>query len=190
MGWSNLLRRRHPRVKTTVVGVAASLAEAIVQSTNLLQVRLGNEGFGWTNPARADTDECLLECTIFEWFLRDIAMSYGFGSQTGAIRQALGGRVLIDLQRSGVGVSCLDGFEGRQRERFAEYTVTLDVSSSLQPLGALAWRRIAGSDEPSERMTMLLARRASAELAGLRGLAKSYAFAELPESPPPLAGQP
>ncbi len=99
MGWSDLLRRRHPRAKTTAVGVAASLAEAIVESTNVLQDRLGSEGFGWTNRARADTDECLLECTIFEWFLRDISMSYGFGSQTGAIRRALGGRVLIDLQR-------------------------------------------------------------------------------------------
>ncbi len=174
MGWSDLLRRRHPRAKTTAVGVAASLAEAIVESTNVLQDRLGSEGFGWTNRARADTDECLLECTIFEWFLRDISMSYGFGSQTGAIRRALGGRVLIDLQRSGIGVACLDGFEGRQRERFAEYTVSLGISSSLQPLGALAWRRIAGSDEPSERMTMFLAMRATAELRALRGLGKRY----------------
>ena len=189
MGWSDLLRRRHPRVKTTAVGVAASLAEAIVQSTNLLQVRLGNEGFGWTNPARADTDECLLECTIFEWFLRDIAMSYGFGSQTGAIRQALAGRVLIDLQRGGVSAACLQGFDGRYRERFAEYTVSLGISSSLQPLGALAWWRISGSDEPSERMTMLLALRASAELAGLRGLAENYRVVELAPSPSPPAGQ-
>ena len=189
MGWSNLLRRRHPRVKTTVVGVAASLAEAIVQSTNVLQVRLGNEGFGWTNPARTDTDECLLECTIFEWFLRDIAMSYGFGSQTAAIRQALAGRVSIDLQRSGLSAGCLDAFEGRYRERFSEYTVSLGISSSLQPLGALAWRRISGSDEPSERMTMLLALRASAELAGLRGLAENYRVVERAPSPSPPAGQ-
>ena len=168
MGWSDLLRRRHPRVKTAAVDVAAALAEAIIESTNVLQDRLGSEGFEWTNRARADTDECLLECTIFEWFVRDIAMSYGFGSQIGAIRQALRGRVLIDLQRSGVAAACLDGFERRQRERFTEYTVSLGISSSLQPLGALAWRRISGSDEPSERMTMLLARRASAELAGFR----------------------
>jgi hypothetical protein len=190
VGWSDLLRRRHPRAKATAVGVAASLAEAIVESTNVLQDHLGSEGFGWTNRARADTDECLLECTIFEWFLRDISMSYGFGSQTGAIRRALGGRVLIDLQRSGIGVACLDGFEGRQRERFAEYTVSLGISSSLQPLGALAWRRISGGDEPSERMTMLLARRASAELAGLRGLAENYRVVEHAPSPSPPAGQP
>ena len=189
MAWSDLLWRRHSRVKTTAVGVAASLTEAIVQSTNLLQARLCDQGFRWTNPARADTDECLLECAIFEWFLRDIAMSYGFGSQTGAIRQALAGRVLIDLQRSGLSAACLEPFERRYRERFAEYTVSLGISSSLQPLGALAWRRISGSDEASERMTMLLALRASAELAGLRGLAEKYALVELPPSPPPLMEQ-
>ena len=189
MGWSDLLRRRHPRAKTTAVGVAASLAEAIVESTNVLQDRLGSEGFGWTNRARADTDECLLECAIFEWFLRDIAMSYGFGKQTGAIRRALAGRVLIDLQRSGLSAACLDGFEGRHRERFIEYTSSLGISSSLQPLGALAWWRISGSDEPSERMTMLLALRASAELAALRGLAENYRVVELAPSPAPPAGQ-
>jgi len=89
----------------------------------------------------------------------------GVRAKTGAIRRALAGRVLIDLQRSGLSTACLDGFEWRHRARFAEYTVSLGISSSLQPLGALAWRRISGSDEPSERMTMLLARRASAELA-------------------------
>lgn len=171
------------------MGIAASLAEAIVESTNLLQARLANEGFAWTNPARADTDECLLECTIFEWFLRDIAMSYGFGSQTGAIRQALAGRVLIDLQRSGLSAASLEDFERRYRERFAEYTFSLGLSASLQPLGALAWRHISGSGTPSERMTMLLALRASAELAGLHGLAGSYRIVERAPLPPPSAGQ-
>ncbi len=189
MGWSDLIGRRSPRVKTTVVGVAASLAEAIVQSTNLLQMRLGEEGFAWTDPARADSDECLLECTIFEWFLRDVVVSGGFGSQTEAIRQALAGRVLIDLQRSGLSAACLADFDRRYRERFAEYAEALEASSSLQPLGALAWRQISGKDQPSERMTMLLAIRASAELAGLRGLAQNYRIVELPKSPVPLAGQ-
>ncbi|MGH7365623.1 MAG: hypothetical protein ACREK9_04365 [Candidatus Rokuibacteriota bacterium] len=154
-------------MKTTVVGVAASLAEAIVQSTNLLQIRLRDEGFAWTDPARAGTDECLLECTIFEWFLRDVVESAGFGSKTEAIRQALAGRLLIDLQRSGLSAACLEGFDRRYRERFREYAEALDVSSSLQPLGVLAWRRISGGHSPSERMTMLFAIRARAELAGL-----------------------
>lgn len=168
MGWSDLIWRRSPRVKTTVLGVAASLAEAIVQSTNLLQTRLGDEGFAWTDPARAGTDECLLECTIFEWFLRDVVESDGLGSKTEAVRQALAGRVLIDLQRSGLSAACLEGFDRRYRERFREYAEALDVSSSLQPLGALAWRRVSGGDRPSERMTMLFATRSRAELAGPR----------------------
>jgi hypothetical protein len=189
VGWPDLLRRRHSRIKATAVGVAAALVEAILESTNLLQIRLRDQGFGWTHPARAATDECLLECTIFEWFLRDIAMSYGFGKQTGAIRQALAGRVLIDLQRSGLSTACLEGFDERHRERFAEYTVSVGMSSSLQPLGALAWRRISGGDEPSERMTMLLAVRASAELAGLRDLAESYRVVEHAPSPSSPAGQ-
>jgi hypothetical protein len=167
VGWSDLIWRRFPRVKPAVVDVAASSAEAIVQSTNLLRTRLTEEGFAWTDPARADTDECLLECTILEWFIREVAVSGGFGSQTEAIRHALAGRILIDLQRSGVRAECLADFDRRYRERFREYSDALDVSSSLQSLGALAWRRISGGDRPSERMTMLLAIRVRAELAGL-----------------------
>jgi len=189
VGWSDLIWRRDPRVKTTAVGVAAALAEAIVESTNLLQVRLGAEGFAWTDSARANTDECLLECTIFEWFLRDIAMSYGFGRHAEAIRRALAGRVLIDLQRSGISAACFEGFDRRCRERFAEYAEAVDASSSLQPLGARAWRWISGREEPSERMTMLLAMRASGELVALRGLARNYRLVELQTSPPRVASQ-
>jgi hypothetical protein len=188
VSWSDLIRRRHPRVKTTAVGVAAALAEAIVESTNVLQSRLADEGFAWTDPARANTDECLLECAMFEWFVRDVVMSYGFGSQTEAIRRALAGRVLIDLQRSGVSSACLDGFDGRCRERFAEYAEALSASAS-QPLGDRAWRRISGREEPSERMTMLLAMRASGELVALRGLAGNYRFVELQAAPPPVTGR-
>jgi len=79
--------------------------------------------------------------------------------------------------RSGVSAACLEGFDWRYRERFAEYTVSQGISSSLQPLGALAWRRISGSDEPSERMTMLLARR---ELAALVRSAQLLADAAIP----------
>lgn len=189
MSWSDLIRRRDGRVRTTAEGVAAALAQGIVEGTNVLQIRLGDEGFGWTDPARAGADECLLECTIFEWFLRDIAMSAGFGSRTDAIRRALVGRVLIDLQRSGVSPSRLDGFDERRRARFSEYTLGLGLSVSLQPLGALAWRRISGTEEPNDRMTMLLARRASAQLAALRDVAKSYRIVDVAPSPAPAPGR-
>jgi hypothetical protein len=190
VGWSDLIRRRDSRVKTSAVGVAASLTEAIVASTNVLQTRLSAEGFAWTDPARVDADACLLECTIFEWFLRDIVVSAEFGSHAEAIRQALAGRVLVDLQRSGLSTECLEDFDRRYRERFAEYSEAVDVSSSLQPLGALAWRRISGRDEPNERMTMLLAIRASAELASFRGLARNYIIVELAKAALPFKDLP
>jgi hypothetical protein len=156
-------------MKTTALEVAASFAEAIIQRTNLLQIRLAEESFAWTHPARAGTDECLLECTIFEWFLRDMAEAGGSGGQTEAVRRALAGRLLIDLQRSGLSAACLFDFDRRHRERFREYAESLEIGSSLQALGAVAWRRISGRDQPSERMTMLLSIRAGAELADRRG---------------------
>lgn len=190
MGWSDLLRRRSSRTKTTVEGVAAALAEAIVLSTNALQSRLAAEGFAWTDQARADTDECLVECTLFEWFLRNAALSAGFGKHAEAIRRSLAGRVLVDLQRSGVAAAGLDGYDRRCDERFAEYAQAAAAGSSLQALGAVAWRRISGSGEPSERMTMLLAIRARGELLRLGDVARSYTIVELPRSPVPLPDPP
>ena len=190
MGWSDLVRRRSARVKTTVEGVAAALAEEIVVRTNALQTRLAAEGFAWTNRARADTDECLLECGIFEWFLRDVAVLAGFGQHAEAVRRALSGRMLVDLQRSGVSAASLESFDRCSCERFAEYAEALEASSSLQPLGATVWRRVSGSDEPSERMTMLLAIRARAELLRLRDVARGHRIVELPRSPVPLPDQP
>jgi hypothetical protein len=155
-------------VKATAVGTAASLAAGIIQSTNVLQDRLAEEGFAWTHPTRAGSDECLLECMIFEWFIRDLAEASG--SEYGeAVRRALSGRLLIDLQRSGLSPGCLVDFDRRHQERFQEYAAAVASGSSLQALGALAWRRISGSDQASERMTMLLSIRASAELLARRG---------------------
>ena len=62
------------------------------------------------------------------------------------------------------------------RERFDEYRNALGAGISLQLLGQEAWRRIADTDEPSDRMTMLLAMRATAELRALRGLGRRYAL--------------
>ncbi len=183
MSWSDLLRRRSARVKTTVEGVAAALTEEIVVSTNVLQTRLAEEGFAWTDRDRVDTDECLLECVIFEWFLRDVAVTVGFGRHAEAVRRGLAGRMLVDLQRSGVAAASFESFERRRHERFAEYAEALEASSSLQPLGAAVWRRVSGSDQPSERMTMLLAIRARAELLRLEGFARKYTIVEMLGSP-------
>jgi hypothetical protein len=187
VGWFDPLWRRRPRVKITTEGVAASVAESIVEGTNVLLARLAEQGFTWTHPARASADACLLECVLFEWFLRDLANSCGSGGGTKAIRAALAGRVLVDLQRSGLSAVSLTDFDSHQRERFAEYTFSVGLGASLQPLGALAWQRISGSDQPSERMTMLLAIRASGELARLRGLTEGYRIvAHAQSSAPPV----
>jgi hypothetical protein len=189
VGLFDPLLRRRSRVKATAQGVAASIAQAIVEGTNVLLARLAEQGFTWANPARASADECLLECVLFEWFLRDLAISYGSGSGTRAIREALAGRVLVDLQRSGLSANSLADFDHRHRERFAEYTFSVGLGASLQPLGALAWRRISGSDQPAERMTMLLAIRASGELTRLRGIMDSYRIVAHAQSSAPPTGK-
>ncbi len=174
MGWFDPLWRRRSRVKVTSEGVAASIAEAIVEGTNVLVARLAEQGFTWTHPARASADECLLECVLFEWFLQHLAISYGSGGGTKAIREALAGRILVDLQRSGLSSDSLADFDRHHRARFDEYTFSVGLGASLQPLGALAWQRISGSDQPSERMTMLLSMRACGELARLRVFTEGY----------------
>ena len=55
-----------------------------------------------------------------------------------------------------------------------EYSQAFAAASSHQALGSAAWLRIVGAYEPSDRMTMLLAVRATATLRALRGLANRY----------------
>jgi len=174
--WSNLLRRRSG-VKTTPLGIAASLTEAIVLSTNALRSRLQDEGLARSHPTRFESDACLLECALFEWFLRDIAL-VEFGRHAEAIRQALGGRLLVDLLRGAISPASLTDFDQIRRACFAEYREAFDVSPSLQALGHRAWLRISGVHEPSERMTMLLAIRARAEMEKLRGIGREYIVSE------------
>jgi len=167
VSWSDLLRRWR-RIKTPSLGGAASLTEAIVLSTSVLRSRLQDEGFARSHPARFASDECLLECALFEWFLRDLALIDESGRDAEDIRRALRGRLLIDLQRNGVSPASLEGFDQVSHERFAEYREALESGSSLQALGHRVWLRISGTGEASERMTMLLAIRARAELQKLR----------------------
>lgn len=164
---------RH-RVKATPAGIAATLAEGVIRGTNLLRQKLEEEGCSRAMPKRFSSEQCILECLLFEWFLRDIVVSAEFGRQADAIRHALQRRILGDLGRSGLSPAILVNFDTLHGDRFAEYRVGLEASSSLQALGALAWQRIQEGDDPSERMTMLLARRALGELGALRGLATRY----------------
>lgn len=78
-------------------GYRASMAEAVVQSTKLLRTRLEEEGVARATPERFVSGKCLLECTLFEWFLHQAVIVLEFGPHPEAIRQALAGRILIDL---------------------------------------------------------------------------------------------
>lgn len=168
-GWSDLIWRRRQRIKATTPDIAASVADAIIQSTNRLRTRLMEEGIGRDTLERFDSSECVLECTLFEWFLHDVLIIMEMGRRAEAVRRALASRVLTDLFRSGLSMDCLSGFDGRWVDRFAEYMEATATGESLQALGGLACRRIFGRTEDSERGAMFLARRASAKLAGPRG---------------------
>lgn len=161
-------------VRATPTGLAASLAEGIIQGTNLLRARLEEQGFPSSDPKHFESEPCILECVLFEWFLRDLVVSAEFGRHGTAIRKALAGRLRIDLERSGLSPTCLMHFDRLHRRRFEEYSEAFEATSSLQELGAGAWLRIVGGHEPSDRMTMLLAVRATAKLRALQGLGKRY----------------
>ena len=102
---------------------------------------VGRSGQG-VRLARRASNECLFECVLFEWFLRDLALIDEFGRHAEDIRRALRGRLLIDLQRNGVSPASLEGFDQVSHERFAEYREALESSSSLQALGHRVWLRI------------------------------------------------
>jgi hypothetical protein len=162
------------RVKATPAGVAASLAETVIESANALRTRLDEQGFSNSEPKRFNSDACVLECVLFEWFLRDLVIATEFGRHANPMSNALAERLLIELRGSSLSPACLSNFDELHHQRFGEYTQALKATSSLQALGALAWLRIVGSEKPSDRMTMLLASRATAELSALRGLATRY----------------
>ena len=182
MRWVERLWRDDGRVKATPAGVAASLAAGVTRSTNLLRVGLEEQGLSRADRKRFESEACILECLLFEWFLRDIVVALEFGRHTNTIQQALAKRLAADLDRSGLSPAVLLDFTRLRRERFAEYRDAVGVSISLQALGTLAWRRIADTDEPSDRMTMFLAMRATAGLQTLRGLGKRYILITAPRS--------
>ena len=182
MRWIERLWRDDQRVKATPTRVAASLAEGVIRSTNLLRIRLQEEGFAQASQKRFESEACILECLLFEWFLRDVVVAVEFGRHTETVRQSLAKRLANDLDRTGLSPAVLLDLARLRRERFAEYRAATGVSISLQALGALAWRRIADTTGPSDRMTMFLAMRATAELQALRGLGKRYVLMTPPRS--------
>jgi len=187
MRWIERVWHEDQRVKATPARIAASLSDGVTRSTNLLRLRLQEEGFARTDRKRFESEACILECLLFEWFLRDIVVSIEFGRHIDAVRRALAEQLTRDFDGSGLSPSVLLDFERLHRERFSEYRDALGASISLQTLGALAWQHIADTDRPIDRMTMFLAMRATAELRMLRGLGKRYWVISAPR---PLSGFP
>ncbi len=182
MGWVERLWRNDGRVKATPSRVATLLADSVTRSTNLLRVRLEAELPSRDDRKRFESEACVLECLLFEWFLRDLIVGVEFGRHATSLREALANRLADDLDRSGLSPAVLLDFTRLRHERFAEYEEAAGVSISLQALGSLAWRRIADTDDPSDRMTMFLSIRATAELQVLRGLGKRYILLVPPRS--------
>jgi hypothetical protein len=166
--------RSDGHIRATPSGIAASLAAGIIEGTNVLRARLKEEQFPSRDPKRFESDECIVECVLFEWFLRDLVIAAEFGRHRSAISKALAGRLRTDLERSELSPACLMDFDRLHRQRFDEYWKAFDATASLQELGAVAWVRIVGGNEPSERMTMLLAVRATAKVRALQGLGRRY----------------
>ena len=162
------------RIRATPSGIAASLAEGIIQGTNVLRERLKEQQFPSHDPKRFESEECIVECVLFEWFLRELVIASEFGRHRSAISKALAGRLRTDLERSGLSPACLMDLDRLHSRRFAEYWKAFGTTSSLQELGAVAWLRIGSSDEPSDRITMLLAVRATAKVRALQGLGRRY----------------
>jgi len=174
MRWINRFWRDDGRVKATPGRIAAVLAEGVIRSTNVLRLRLAEQGVAHDDPKRFESEACVLECLLYEWFFRDLVVTLEFGKYADTIRKSLAQCLGRDLDRSGLSPAVLLDIQRLRRERFAEYRAATGISISLQRLGAVAWRRIADLDEPSDRMTMALAARATAELRALRGVGRRY----------------
>ena len=182
MRWVERLWRNDGRVKATPARVATLLADSVTRSTNLLRVRLEAELHSRDDRKRFESEACVLECLLFEWFLRDLIVAVEFGRHADAVRRSLAKQLTKDLDESELSPAVLLDFERLHRERFAEYRDALGASTSLQAFGAVAWQHIADTDQPIDRMTMLLATRATAELRMLRGLGKRYWVINAPRS--------
>lgn len=54
-------RRRGGHVRATPTGIAASLAEEIIQGTSVLRTRLEEQGFQSSDPKRFESEPCVLD---------------------------------------------------------------------------------------------------------------------------------
>src|SRR4030095_16277170 len=101
MRWIDRLWREDQRVKATPGRVAASLSDGIIRSTNLLRCRSLKEPSSRADRKRFESEACILECLLFEWFLRDVVVAVEFGQHINGISKGLGERLTRDMDRSG-----------------------------------------------------------------------------------------
>ena len=74
MRWVGRLWRDDGRVKATPAGVAASLAEGVTRSTNLLRVGLEEQGLSRADRKRFESEACILECLLEGGTLTDVGV--------------------------------------------------------------------------------------------------------------------
>src|SRR5260370_18657824 len=118
MRWIERLGRDDQRVRATPAGLAASLSDGVIRSANLLRIRLLEQAFSHTDRKRFESEACILECLLFEWFLRDIVVAVEFGRHTEMIQKALAGRLTLDLARSALSPALRLHFARPHRQRF------------------------------------------------------------------------
>src|SRR6266700_7172929 len=90
----------------------------------------GEQGLPASDLKRFESEACVLEGALFEWFLRDVVISAEFRAD----------------ERSELSSACLIHFDRLHLRRFTEYSQAFEATSSLQTLGAVAWLRIVGGD--------------------------------------------
>src|SRR5260370_36646889 len=102
MRWFERLWRDARGLKSTPAGLAASLSDGVIRSTNLLRIRLLEQAFSHTDRKPFASEACILACLLFEWFLRDIVVAVELGRHPEAIHRALDRRLTQELGRSGL----------------------------------------------------------------------------------------
>jgi hypothetical protein len=109
-------------IRATPTRIAASLAEGTIHGTNILRTRRREQAFPSTAPKRFNSEECVRECVLCEWFLRDLVISVESGRHRATIRRALVERLRLDLERSGLSPEWLLQLDRLHLSRFTEYS--------------------------------------------------------------------
>jgi len=130
MRWIDRFWREDRRAKVPPARLATVLANGVTRSTNVLRIQLQQQAFTEIDRKRFESEACVLECLLFEWFLRDKVVAVELSRHASRIQDALARRV-ADLDRSGLSPAVLLDLERLRRERFVEYREAAGVRMSL-----------------------------------------------------------